>query len=493
MTLLLLVNIHFNNDQLKYIQMYMTVVEFQETDEIKYLEQYLRDIYIEINKMNGGSVANYIPQLAKVNPDLFAISVCTVNGELINIGDHDIDFCLQSCSKPLSYCIAHETMGSDYVHSRVGYEPSGQSFNAFVLNKKGLPHNPMINAGAIMVSSLIGREMEPSDRFELVKEYYNRMCGNIGNIGFDNSVFLSEQHHADRNISLAYHMRENNSFKFAITPNEIQDSLNLYFQSCSILINSKMGSIIASTLANGGVCPITSERVFNLDTVRDCLTLMYGCGMYDYSGEFAFQVGLPAKSGVSGCILLVIPNKMGICIWSPPLDEQGNSVRGIEVCKRIAKHLKMHIFHNIFDMNEDSNITSPTKCKEEKEEVLIQKLISYSARGELENIKSLRGKIDFNVTDYDKRTALHLSASEGHMNIVKYLVDEIHVNINVKDRWGNTPISEANQKDSSSHIEIMDFLRKTNAVLVLQKMIKLRRKCGKLRKEVLIVEQLEEE
>ena len=434
-------------------------------------EQFINDIYLDIQKNNCGELADYIPQLAKVNPDLFSISICDINGDRINIGDSNIDFCIQSCSKPLSYCIAHELLGSDYVHSRVGYEPSGQSFNAFVLNKNGLPHNPMINSGAIMVSSLIGRDKEPSERFELVKDYYNRICGNIGNIGFDNSVFLSEQHHADRNISLAYHMRENNSFKFPITPNEINDSLNLYFQSCSILLNSKMGAVMAATLANGGTCPITSDKIFNIDTVRDCLTLMYGCGMYDYSGEFAFQVGLPAKSGVSGCILLVVPGKMGVCIWSPRLDKQGNSVKGIEVCKRIAKHLNLHIFHDIFANN--NKRLSPSRHNDDKE-VLIQKLISFASRGDLKGIQLLDNKIDFNIHDYDYRTSLHLACSEGHLDIVKYLVNDKNVNIKVKDRWGNTPLSEARKSDGSNYDEIVIFLKTTAALIMLQNKVRAR-------------------
>tara|TARA_Y100000389_G_scaffold186194_3_gene206303 strand:- start:966 stop:2390 length:1425 start_codon:yes stop_codon:yes gene_type:complete len=432
-------------------------------------EELINSIYNDLINNTHGDVADYIPQLGKVNPDLFAISVCDINGDIINKGDYTIDFCIQSCSKPLSYCIAHELLGREHVHSRVGYEPSGQSFNAFVLNKKGLPHNPMINSGAIMVSSLIGRELEPSERFELIKDYYSRMCGNIGNIGFDNSVFLSEQHHADRNISLAYHMRENKSFGFPITPNQIQDSLNLYFQSCSILINSKLGAVIAATLANGGTCPITSDEIFNIDTVRDCLTLMYGCGMYDYSGEFSFQVGLPAKSGVSGCILLVVPGKMGICIWSPRLDGQGNSVRGIEVCKRIAKHLNLHIFHNIFEIKHDE-ILSPSK--HEGKEVLIQKLISFASRGDLEEIKKLDNKIDFNIHDYDYRTPLHLACSEGHSDIVDYLVNTKNVDIKVKDRWGNTPISEATNSD---HNDIITILRERLALIMLQQNIRKRK------------------
>ena len=142
----------------------------------------------------------------------FAISVCKVN-EQINIGDINDHFCFQSCSKPLSYCIAHDMFGRDELHKKVGYEPSGQAFNAFILNKSGLPHNPMINAGAIMVASQIGKGQEPSKRFNIIKSYYNKLAGETEKTGFDNSVFLSEQHHADRNISLAYYMRENGAFK----------------------------------------------------------------------------------------------------------------------------------------------------------------------------------------------------------------------------------------------------------------------------------------
>ena len=308
------------------------------------LQEFLQSVYNDVKKNNTGKVADYIPQLSKVDPSLFAISACTLDGEIIQIGDSDHDFCLQSCSKPLTYCIVRELLGRKKVHTHVGYEPSGRSFNAHVLNRNGLPHNPLINAGAIMVASLLHCDEEPSERFETIKERYQEMCGNIDKIGFDNSVFLSEKQHADRNMSLAYFMRENKAFYGVISPNKIQEHLDLYFQCCSITINSKIGAVLCATLANGGVCPMNDTRIYSRETIRDCLTLMYGCGMYDYSGQFAFEIGLPAKSGVSGCIFLVIPNVMGVCIWSPSLDEIGNSVRGIEVCNKIVEKYNFHIF-----------------------------------------------------------------------------------------------------------------------------------------------------
>lgn len=415
------------------------------------MQEVIKKIFNDIKILNEGKVADYIPELAKVDPNKFAISVCKVNGEQFNIGDSNDYFCLQSCSKPLSYCIAHDILGRDELHKKVGYEPSGQAFNAFILNKSGLPHNPMINAGAIMVASQIGKGQEPSKRFNIIKSYYNKLAGETEKTGFDNSVFLSEQHHADRNISLAYYMRENGAFEDKISPNEITESLNLYFQQCSTTINCKMAAVIAATLANAGVCPLTSEQVVTTDAVKDCLTLMYGCGMYDYSGQFSFEVGLPAKSGVSGCILLVIPNKMGICIWSPPLDEQGNSYKGIEFCKRFSKEMDLHIFHNII-ANKISN-----------EDLLKNNFIKLCSEGDLDQIKKIINKVDVNCADYDKRTPLHLAAAEGKVEVVRFLLEKGAVS--TKDRWGNTPLDEVNNREiveetDVPYLEIIELLSK---------------------------------
>ena len=169
------------------------------------IKKFINTIYGNIINLESGKVADYIPQLAKVNPDLFGIGFCSIDGEMFTIGDVEQEFCLQSCCKPLNYCLARTLNYNSEVdvHNYVGYEPSGRAFNSFVLNNDGLPHNPLINAGAIMVSSLIQPEQEPSYRFDTIKKFYHSLSGGIGNIGFDNSVFLSEKHHADRNMSLS--------------------------------------------------------------------------------------------------------------------------------------------------------------------------------------------------------------------------------------------------------------------------------------------------
>jgi glutaminase len=180
----------------------------------KKIYEIFQNIYDLVKPIKDGKVADYIPQLQKVNPEDFGFSVCSVSdGSITSYGDTTVNFCLQSCSKPLTYCIAHELYGLEKIHKSVGFEPSGQTFNAHTLNNEGKPHNPMINAGAIIVASMIEPDKEPADRFDIVHNYYSRMAGNkIKETNFNNSVYLSEQQHADRNISLAYYMRENGAF-----------------------------------------------------------------------------------------------------------------------------------------------------------------------------------------------------------------------------------------------------------------------------------------
>ena len=382
-----------------------------------------------------------------------------LDGTIISKGDTDKQFCLQSCAKPLTYCLARELSDLKKVHQHVGYEPSGRAFNSFCLNNDNLPHNPLINAGAIMTTALIENDKEPADRFECIKDFYQNMSGNTGMIGFDNSVFLSEKHHADRNTSLAYYMKENKAFPEGFSPTDIQRTLDLYFQTCSITLDCKTASIICGTLANGGYCPINNQKVVEPTIVRDCLSLMYMCGMYDYSGQFAFEVGLPAKSGVSGCIFLVIPKKMGICIWSPRLDKNGNSIRGVEFSKQLIRKYpsKFHIFYNLMSDRNDEDISKANlsyiiinACSEGNIELLQKYLDDKNSGGDA---------IDLNKGDYDRRTPLHLASAEGHLDIVKYLLGK-GVDTNPKDRWGNTPSHEASKGQSKNHSEICNLLEK---------------------------------
>src|SRR5262249_13781498 len=291
----------------------------------------LAEVYQGLLGDDRGAVADYIPQLSNVDPEQLAIAVCTVDGQRFAIGQSEAAFCLQSVSKPINYCLALEEHGAEMVHRYMGREPSGRGFNELSFDSDGLPHNPMINSGGIMSCSLIRPEVDMAERFDHVFSTWRQLSGG-GRVGFNNVVYLSERRTADRNFALGYSMRESRAFPAGTN---LMETLEFYFQCCSIEVDAEALSVVAATLANGGVAPTTGSRLLSTNTVRRCLSLMSSCGMYNYSGEFAFEIGLPAKSGVSGALMIVIPKTMGICIWSPRLDRNGNSVRGIEFCREL--------------------------------------------------------------------------------------------------------------------------------------------------------------
>lgn len=222
----------------------------------------------------------------------------------------------------------------------IGQEPSGNNFNEICLDGNLKPHNPMINAGAIMAASLIKPDMNLADRFDFIQSLFRRLAGGLY-VGFNNSIYLSERAAADRNFALGNYMMDHDCFPSEI---DLKESLEFYFQLCSMETSPNAHAVMAATLANGGICPITGEKVLSPDAVKHTLSLMLSCGMYDYSGQFAFKVGLPAKSGVSGAILLSVPNVMGILIYSPPLDGHGNSFKGLKFCDRLLERFKFHQF-----------------------------------------------------------------------------------------------------------------------------------------------------
>ena len=196
-----------------------------------------------------------------------------------------------------------------------------------------------------MVASLVKPELKLADRYDFINNIYKRLSGGLY-VGFNNAIYLSEREAADRNFALGHYMKENNCFP---ADTDLVSSLEFYFQLCSLETKPDAHAVMAATLANGGICPITGEQVLSNDSVKHTLSLMLSCGMYDYSGQFAFKIGLPAKSGVSGAIILVIPNVMGMVIYSPRLDEHGNSHKGLVFCEKLLRY--MYIFPMFDIMN----------------------------------------------------------------------------------------------------------------------------------------------
>jgi glutaminase len=299
---------------------------------------YLNELYEKYKTVNEGAVADYIPELALADPNWFGICVVTADGQVFEVGKCDQTFTIQSISKAFVYGLALEDHGREYVNSKVSVEPTGEAFNAIVLDEKtNRPYNPMVNAGAIATTDLI-KGNNSTDRLKRMLAMFQRYTGREHDINVP--IFLSEKATGYRNRAMAYLM-----LNFGMVTDKIEETLDLYFQQCSILVNGKDLGMIAATLANGGVNPVTGERALDERYVQDVISVMLTCGMYDYSGEWAYRVGLPAKSGVGGGILALAPGKLGVGTFSPLLDEKGNSVRGIKVCEEISHDFGLHIFN----------------------------------------------------------------------------------------------------------------------------------------------------
>uniref|UniRef100_A0A8D3CEQ0 glutaminase n=1 Tax=Scophthalmus maximus TaxID=52904 RepID=A0A8D3CEQ0_SCOMX len=405
--------------------------------------QQINRMYDSAQQQEGGQVADYIPQLAKFSADLWGVSLCTIDGQRYSVGDTKVPFCLQSCVKPLEYAIAVHELGSEHVHHFVGKEPSGFKFNKLSLNEEDKPHNPMVNAGAIVISSLIKPHSNKAERFDHVMEFVKTMAG-AEYVGFSNATFQSERETGDRNYAIGYYLKEKKCFPDNA---DMTAALDFYFQLCSIEVTCESGSVMAATLANGGICPITDERVLSAEAVRNTLSLMHSCGMYDFSGQFAFHVGLPAKSGVSGAVLLVVPNVMGMMCWSPSLDRLGNSVRGIHFCQDLVSYFNFHNYDNLrhFTKKHDPRRSSD----DDPVSSLVVKLMFAAYSGDTSSLRRFAlSAMNMEQRDYDSRTALHVAAAEVKMCPISTLLTTNYINPYYtvpSTRWGNTPLDDAMQ------------------------------------------------
>jgi glutaminase len=301
------------------------------------IEQIVQQIHQKYKNFDEGDVATYIPELAKANPDHFGICLVTVDGCMVCAGDWDHEFTIQSICKPFAFHMALEEIGRDDTLKRVGVEPSGEAFNSIELDPRTMrPFNPMINAGAIAISSLIKKYPPGSG----IQQFVNRMQMAAGRkLRIDPEVLASETLTGNRNRAIAYLM-----LNCGIIDGDVDEILHQYFSQCSLLVNCQDLAMMAATVANMGTNPVSGERVFDFQYIKDVLTVMFTCGLYDHAGEWAYRVGMPAKSGVSGGILGIVNRQLGIAVYSPKVDAKGNSVRGILACKDLANELGLHAF-----------------------------------------------------------------------------------------------------------------------------------------------------
>lgn len=307
---------------------------------------YLNDLHEKYSSLNDGAVADYIPELALSKPEWFGICVVTNDGQIFEVGECDRLFTIQSISKAFVFGLALEDCGRKYVNSKVSVEPTGEAFNSIVLDEvTNRPYNPMVNAGAIATADLIKGE-NGTQRLKRMLAMFQRYTGREHDLNVP--VFLSERATGDRNRAMAYLMRN-----FGMVSDKIDETLDLYFQQCSIMVNARDLALLSATLANGGINPVTKERAIDERYIQDVVSVMLTCGMYDGSGEWIYKIGMPAKSGVSGGITAVVPGKLGVGTFSPPLDVKGNSVRGIKVCQDLSQDFGLHLFNAA---NSDRNL-----------------------------------------------------------------------------------------------------------------------------------------
>jgi glutaminase len=307
--------------------------------DVSPVQDYLEQLHARHLACTEGEVATYIPELGRADPAWFGICLVTVDGTVYEVGDTHQPFTIQSVSKPFTFGLALEEMGDTVVRSRIGVEPTGEAFNSITLAPgTGIPLNPMVNAGAITAAGLVV-ERHPDDAVD-------RLLANLSNYAgrplvVDEKVAHSERETGHRNRAISHLLRGSGAIV-----GDPDAALEAYFEQCSTEVDCRDLGVMAATLANGGRNPLTGERVASATTVRSMLSVMITCGMYNGAGEWLYEVGLPAKSGVSGGILAVQPGQFGLAVYSPPLDPHGNSVRGVKICEDVSTELALHVIQS---------------------------------------------------------------------------------------------------------------------------------------------------
>jgi glutaminase len=298
----------------------------------------LADLHRKFSAGGDGAVASHIPELAKANPDWFGICIVTTNGGIYEIGDSRQEFTIQSISKPFVYGLALEDHGRAEVLKKVGVEPTSDALNSISLDPEtGCPRNPMINAGAIASTGLVNGGT-PQARLQRILAMFGRYAGR--ELKIDQAISTSESATGHRNRAIGFMLRS-----FNVLEQDPMPVVDTYFQQCAILAHCRDLATMAATLANAGVNPLTGEQAIRGEFVESVLGVMGTCGMYDYSGEWLYDVGMPAKSGVAGGVIAVLPGQLGIGVFSPRLDAKGNSARGLRVCTALSRRWDLHLFN----------------------------------------------------------------------------------------------------------------------------------------------------
>ncbi|MCA6101695.1 glutaminase A [Bradyrhizobium australafricanum] len=306
------------------------------------LQRFLASCHHEFKSDNSGALADYIPELKRANPAHFGISLVTIDGHVYEVGDSAVPFTIQSVSKAFVFALALDLVGEARVAAAIGVEPSGEAFNSIRLTNDNKPFNPMVNAGAIACSGLI-HEVDGGAAFERIRDKLSQFAGR--ELGVDDAVHASETATGNRNRAIAWLLRN-----YLVLQDDVDAVLDIYFRQCAILVTARDLAVMAATLANRGVNPVTGVQVVTPHVVARTLSVMTSSGMYDYAGEWIYRVGMPAKSGVGGGIVAALPSQLGLGTFSPLLDGHFNSVRGLRVCEALSARFDLHMLNRSGDV-----------------------------------------------------------------------------------------------------------------------------------------------
>ncbi len=312
-------------------------LDFHQFNQMDY-QAIIEEVYQEVQSENlRGKVANYIPELARVNPDQFGIALVDLNGNVYGVGDYQVPFSIQSISKVHTLTMVFHKFNSQ-LWSRVNVEPSGNPFNSIAQleYEKGIPRNPFINSGALVITDALCSKFE--NPLTQIVDFINEISGNQC-VRINPAVRDSEKNHSERNTALAYFLKSYKNFH-----NSIEDVLEVYFAQCAIEMTCVDLAKSFSFLANDGFSIFADRAILSESHARRVNALMLTCGFYDEAGEFAYRVGLPGKSGVGGGVAAVMPHKFSIAVWSPELNEKGNSIKAIQALELLTDKLSFSLF-----------------------------------------------------------------------------------------------------------------------------------------------------
>lgn len=306
--------------------------------ELAEVDRHLHDAHDRYRELDEGTVADYIPALADADPRLFGLAVAAVNGAITAVGDAGVLFSVQSIAKAFVYALVGETQGHRVIKEKIGVDNTGLAFNSVIaieLND-GSPMNPMVNAGAIAAAALLPGST-PAEQWQHVLSGLSAFAGH--DLVMSEDVYRSEMATNSRNRAIAQLLQS-----YGRLQGEVADAVDVYTRLCSVLVDARDLAVMGATLADGGVNPVTGARVVGPQVCQDVLAVLASTGMYERSGEWLFEIGIPAKSGVSGGIVAIAPGKGALGAFSPPLDAAGNSVRGQRATAYLSRALGLNIF-----------------------------------------------------------------------------------------------------------------------------------------------------